>query len=156
MRELDPLVPVARLETLEDSLGVALFLPRAAAALYGVFGLLGLLLAASGIYGLLSYAVGQRRREIGVRLALGATPHDIVRLVLRRGLGLSLLGILAGAAASVAATRLLAVVLYSVSPTDVPTFLSVTILLAMVALAASYLPARRAAHCDVSRALHHE
>jgi putative ABC transport system permease protein len=104
----------------------------------------------------MSYAVGQRYREIGIRMVLGATRRDVVRLLLRRGLGLSLLGVAAGLTASAATTRALAAVLYGVSPTDLATLLTVTALLAIVALAASYLPARRAARYEVSKALRHE
>jgi predicted permease len=156
VREVGPRIAVARLETLEETLGVALFLPRAAAALFALFGLLGLLLAALGIYSLMAYAVGQRYREIGIRMVLGASRRDVVRLVLRRGLGLSLLGIAAGLAAAAATTRTLRAVLYGVSPMDVATFLAVTAFVAIVALAASYLPARRAARFDVPKALRHE
>ncbi len=156
LAELRRAVREARLETLEETLGVALFLPRAAAALFALFGLLGLLLAALGIYSLMAYAAGQRYREIGIRMVLGASRRDVVRLVLRRGLGLSLLGIAAGLAAAAATTRMLRAVLYGVSPTDVATFFAVTAFVAIVALAASYLPARRAARFDVPTALRHE
>ncbi len=156
VRELEPRIAVARLETLEETLGVALFLPGAAAALFALFGLIGLLLATLGIYSLMAYAVAQRYREIGIRMVLGARRRDVVRLVVRRSLGLSLLGIAAGLAAAAASTRALAALLYGVSPTDASTFLSVAGFVALVALAASYLPARRAACFDMSQALRHE
>jgi len=156
VREVGPRVAVARLATLDQALGAALFLPRAAAALFALFGFLGLLLASLGIYSLMIYAVGQRYREIGVRMVLGATRRDIVRLVLRRGLGLGAVGIAAGLGAAAATTRTLAAVLYGVSSADVDTFLAVGVFLALVALAASYLPARRAARFEMSKALRHE
>lgn len=156
IRELEPRIAVSRLETFEQTLGIALFLPRMAAVLFAVFGLLGLLLAALGIYSLMVYTVGQRHREIGIRLALGATRRDIVRLIVRRGLGLALLGIAVGLAAAAATTRALTALLYGVSPTDAATFLAVAAFLALVALAASYLPARRAARIEVVEALRGE
>jgi putative ABC transport system permease protein len=156
IRELDPHIAVARLETLQETLGVALFLPRLAAVLFAVFGLLGLALAALGIYSLMVYSAGQRTREIGIRMALGARRRDIVRLLVRRGLGLALLGIAAGLAVAVGTTRALAALLYGVSPTDPATFLTVATFLALIALSASYLPARRAAGLDVVKALREE
>ena len=153
IRALDARIAVSRLETFEETLGIALFLPRMAAVLFAVFGLLGLLLAALGIYSLMVYTVGQRRREIGIRMALGATRRDIERLIVRRGLGLALLGIAAGLAAAAATTRALTALLYGVSPTDGATFFGVALFLALVALAASFLPARRAARTGVVEAL---
>jgi len=152
-RELDARLAIARLETFEQTLGIAFFLPRIAAALFAVFGLLGLLLAALGLYSLMVYTVGRRRLEIGIRLALGATRSDVVLLIVQRGLGLALLGIAAGLTAAAGTTRGLAALLYGVSPTDPATFLTVALFLAAVALAASYLPARRAARADPGEAL---
>jgi putative ABC transport system permease protein len=156
IREVDARVAVSRLETLEQSLGVALFLPRMAAVVFAVFGLLGLLLAGLGIYGLMVYTVGQRTRELGIRMALGATRAEVLRLVLRRGLGLALAGIGAGLVLAAATTRVLQAVLYGISPTDPATFLAMPLFLLLVALGASLLPARRAAGIDVVQALRDE
>jgi len=156
IRELDPRIAVARLETFEQTLGIALFLPRIAAVLFAVFGLLGMVLAILGLYGLMVYMVGQRHREIGIRIALGAARRDILRLIVGRGMRLALLGIAAGLALAAATTRALTALLYGVSPTDAATFAAVATLLTLVALAASFLPARQAAGVDVVRSLRDE
>jgi len=154
--ELDPRVAVARLETLEDTLGWALFLPRTGAAVFGLFGLLGLVLTAVGLVGVLGYAVRRRRREMGIRIALGAERFDVLRLVLREGLVLTLVGVAIGLGAALATTRALTAVLYGIGATDPMTFLGVAAFLLAVALVASYLPARRAAAVDPSTALRAE
>jgi predicted permease len=156
IREQDPRMAVARLQTFDELLGVTLFLPRIAAVLFAVFGLVGLALATLGLYSLMTFTAGRRRREIGIRMALGATRRDVLRLVMRRGMSLALLGIAAGFAVAVATSRALAALLYGVNPTDTATFAAVAALLALVALAASYLPARRAAGLDVVRSLREE
>jgi len=118
-----------------------------------LFGALALFLAACGIYGVLAYSVAQRRREIGVRMALGAQKRDILTLVLRRGLKLTLVGVAIGLAAASALTRIIQNLLYGVTPTDPVTFAAVSLLLVMVALLACWLPARRAANVDPMEAL---
>lgn len=153
IREVDPHLAVARLEPLETTLGVALFLPRVAAVLFAVLGVLGLLLASLGIYSLMVYMVRQRHREIGIRVALGATRRDVLRLVLRRGLTLAAAGIGVGLVLAAATTRFLSAVLYGISPTDAATFMAVPAFLLIVALTATYLPARRAAGVDAMTAL---
>jgi hypothetical protein len=142
--------------TLLDYITGPSFVQFIGAACSGGFGALALLLASIGMYGVLAYAVNQRRREIGVRMALGATPHDVMRLVLARGVKLTLIGVVVGAGFALAAGRLLTNQLLNVSPGDPATFIAVTLLLAAVALLACYLPARRAAKVDPMEALRHE
>jgi len=125
-------------------------------ALLGLFGGLALALAAVGIYGVVSYAVTLRTREVGIRMALGAERRDVLAMVLRQGLGLIGLGLAAGFAASLALTRFLASLLFEVRPTDIATSAAVALVLAAVALAASYLPAWRASKVDPMIALRYE
>lgn len=127
-----------------------------AAALLGSLGLLGLSLALVGIYGVISYAVTQRTNEIGLRMALGARPLDVLLLVLGQGMKLTLLGIGLGAAAAFGLTRFLASLLVGVSPTDPLTFATLAALFCLVAMMACYAPARRAAKVDPMIALRHE
>ncbi len=150
---LDPDVPLQQAMPFPAMVGLTLFPQRMAAVLVGAFGLLGLALAAVGIYGVLAFHVGQRTQEIGVRLALGAGAADVVRMILRQGMLLVAVGVALGLAAALAATRLLAGFLHGVSATDPATFLAVPALLAAVALLASWLPARRAARVDPMTAL---
>ena len=121
--------------------------------LLGAFGGLALLLAAIGLYGVVACHVTLRTREIGIRMAIGAQPADVLRMVLRQGLGLTLVGVGIGLAASVGLARAMARLLYSVSPTDPPTYAAVTVLWLAVASAACYLPARRAARVNPTVAL---
>jgi len=156
VRKLDPNLPVFGVKTLTEHMGVSLFPARVAATLLGGFGLLALTLAGIGIYGVMAYAVTQRTREIGIRVALGARPTDVLRLCMRHGVLLSVIGVLIGLVATFALTRLMASLLYGVSPTDAVTFISISLLLTAVALLASYLPARRATKVDPMIALRHE
>jgi ABC-type antimicrobial peptide transport system permease subunit len=127
-----------------------------AATLLSGFGLLALLLAALGIYGVLAYAISRRTREIGVRMALGAQIKDVLTLVMRQGIGLLAMGIVLGLLGAFAATRLLRSFLFEVQPLDPLTFGVVVVLLASVALLACWLPARRAAKVDPMEALRYE
>jgi ABC-type antimicrobial peptide transport system permease subunit len=115
---------------------------------FGTFGVTALLLALSGVYGVMAYSVTRRRREIGLRIALGAAPRDVFRLVMGRAVGLTALGVLIGAAGALAVTRLLTGIIFGVSPSDPTTFIVTSLLLAAAALLASYLPARSTIKSD--------
>jgi predicted permease len=156
IRGIDRHVAISNLTTLGDLISPSLVLPRAGAFVFGALGSVGLLLAAVGLYGLMAYAVGQRTHEIGLRVALGARRADVLGMVVRDGLRLTLLGAMLGLAASLATTRVLRSLLYGISPTDAWTFASVVTTLLLVALLASVLPARRALRIDPTRALRHD
>jgi len=142
--------------TVEQHLALSLFPARAAAAMSTLFGALALLLAATGIYGVVSYSVSLRTREIGIRMALGAQPRDVLSLLMRQGGRLIGVGVLAGIAASLALDRFLATLLYGLSPNDPATYAAVALFLLVVALSAGYWPARRATHVDPLVALRHD
>jgi putative ABC transport system permease protein len=129
---------------------------RFSMTLLASFAALALVLAAAGIYGVISYTVGQRSSEIGIRMALGAQSRDVLRLILRQGMGVALAGIAAGLGGAFYLTRFLTTQLYGVRPTDALTFATIPVLLAAVALAASYIPARRATRVDPMIALRYE
>ncbi len=148
VRELDKQLPLVGVQTIAQRLHGGLWAPRAGAALLGVFGLLALVLAAIGIYGVMSFAVAQRAREIGIRMALGARRNDVLALVLRQGMAVVGLGLAAGLLAAFALTRFAASLLFGVSPTDPVAFGATSLLLAGVALAANLVPARRATAVD--------
>jgi predicted permease len=155
-RNLDPNLPVTDVKTLTEHMSLSLFPARAFASLLSAFGLLALTLAAIGIFGMMSYAVSQRTREIGVRMALGAGAKDIFKLVIRRGLSLTLIGVGVGLALAVVGTRFLSSLLYNVSAVDPLAFIGVTLLLVAVAFLACYFPARRAMKTDPMVALRHD
>jgi putative ABC transport system permease protein len=154
--DVDPLIPVGSTRSMEQVLSRSLALRNFMRKLLSAFAILALLLAAIGIYGVISYAVSQRTREIGVRMALGATPAGMLRLILSESLQLILLGVGIGVAVALGLTRMLASMLYGVSSTDPLIFLSVTVLLIVIALAACLIPARRAMRIDPMVALRHE
>jgi predicted permease len=153
---LDPNMALEQAMPLSQLIGLTLLPQRIAAIAMGTFGIVGLLLAAIGIYGLLAFHVGSRTREIGIRMALGAPVADVIRLVLRYSLRLTLMGTAVGLLAAFAATRLLASLLYGVTPLDPVTFALAALLLVLTALLASYVPARRAARVDPTVALRAE
>jgi putative ABC transport system permease protein len=156
IQELDRNLAVTSIQTLDDVLSSSLYAARMGAILLVIFGSLALLLAGIGLYGVMSYAVSRRTREIGIRMALGAQTGNVLRLVLREGLTLVAGGVSAGLIVAFAVTRLLASFLYGVSTLDVATFVAIPIVLALVALLASYLPARRASRVDPMIALRYE
>jgi len=123
---------------------------------FGLLGSIGLILASVGLYGVISYTASQRTHEIGIRMALGAEPFEVLRLVLGEGLSLTFIGVIIGLAGAVAVTRVLSLVLYGVSARDPLTFTAVVILLMVVTLAACWIPARRAMRVDPMIALRHE
>jgi predicted permease len=153
---LDKNLPVYNVRTFTDLVAQSIYQERLIATLSSFFGLLALLLASLGLYGVMAYSVARRTREIGIRLALGAQKSDILKLVVRHGMGLALAGIGLGIAAAWALTRVLANLLYGVSVTDPLTFVSLPLVLVGVALLACYLPARRATKVDPMVALRFE
>jgi predicted permease len=158
LAEIDPQVALIKPQSMEQiaSQSPSVFLRRYPSYLIGSFATLALILAMVGLYGLISYSVTQRTREIGIRVALGAQREDILRMVIAQGSGAVLLGIATGLAAALALTRVMSTLLYGVKPTDVVTFASVAIVLALIALAACVIPARRATHVDPIIALRYE
>jgi predicted permease len=155
-RNMDPNLPVSDVKTMSEHMNLSLFPARAVAALLVAFGLLALTLAAIGIFGVMSYSVSQRTREIGIRMALGAGAKEIFKLVIGTGMTLTLIGAGIGLAFALLGTRLLSSLLYSVSAVDPLTFVGVTLLLALVAFLACYFPARRAMKTDPMIALRYE
>jgi ABC-type antimicrobial peptide transport system permease subunit len=148
VHEIDPRVVIWKLEPVERLFADAVARPRLVLMLMVVFAGLGLVLAAAGIYGVLSYAVAQRHREIGIRLALGARPESVGRLILRNGLVLTTMGLAAGVGLALLLMRFMRTLLYEVEPTDPVSVAGVVIVLAIVATAASWRPARRAMRVD--------
>jgi putative ABC transport system permease protein len=158
VRALDPSLAISELQTLDQALqglnGFLFF--RLGAQLTGAMGLLGLVLAVVGVYSVASYAAAQRTQEIGIRMAIGATPGDILKMVLRQGVGIVAIGLIVGLAAAFAGTRLLADLFYGVKPSDPVTYAAVATLLLAVALLACWIPARRATRVSPTVALRFE
>ncbi len=156
IHNLDPTLAIFNMETIEDHLRDALFLPRLAGTLFGIFGFLGLMLAAVGLYGVMNYWVSRRTREIGIRLALGAETGRVQRLIIRQGMVLTVIAIVPGLAAAWLVAKLFTSVLYGVAPHDLAIFILVPVFLAAVALLACWIPSRRAASAEPLIALRHE
>jgi putative ABC transport system permease protein len=156
VQALDENLPAQEIKTLDEIVAFSFWPMRTSAGLVGTFGLLGLLLASVGLYGVMSYAVAARTREIGVRMALGAERGDVLRLIVGQGLALALVGAGAGLLLAYAVTRVLQQFLFSIGATDPLTFTGVALLLTMVALLACWIPARRATKVDPLTALRHE
>jgi putative ABC transport system permease protein len=154
--EVDKDLPVSRIRTMEKVWSLSVASQHLNLLLFGLFAMLALALATIGIYGVMAYNVTQRSREIGIRVALGARRNDVMRLVVGQGVQLAALGILLGLAGALALTRLMTNMIYGVSSADPVTFFAVALLLGLVALAACYLPARRATRVDPMIALRYE
>jgi len=156
LQHIDRSVPVFAVKTMTEQIDAALSADRMVALLLTLFGAAALLLASIGIYGVVSYAVAQRTHEIGIRMALGARTTDVLRLVIRNGMSLALVGVVVGLAGAYLLKRLLAGLLFGITPTDFGTFALVTLGLLLVALIACYIPARRATKVEPLVALRNE
>ena len=156
VQSLDRNLALTGVTTIGEALSGGLWAPRMGAILLGVFGLLALILAAVGVYGVLSNSVSQRTREVGVRMALGATQGQVLRLMVRQGMSLAMVGVVVGIAAALGLTRWLASLLFGVKPSDLLTFFTVSVVLCSAALLATYIPARRATRVDPMVALRYE
>jgi len=156
VRELDPTLPVYNLSSMNEVVSKSMVQPRFLALLLATFSGIALFLAAIGIYGVMAYSVAQRTQEIGVRMALGARQHHVLRLVIGQSLGMLLTGAVIGLAGAFALTRLMRTLLFEITATDPLTYVSVIALLTVVALLACYIPARRAAKVDPLIALRYE
>jgi predicted permease len=153
---LDPSMAVFNEATMEEHLRDALFLPRLAGTLFGIFGFVGLLLAAVGLYGVMSYSVSRRTREIGIRLALGAQIGGVQRLIIRQGMLLAIIAVALGLTIALAVAKLFNAFLYGVQPHDLLTFTVVPAFLILVTFVACWLPSRRASRVDPLKALHYD
>jgi putative ABC transport system permease protein len=154
---VDPTLPVKDISSMAGQIGDTLAATRLASTLISIFGVVALLLASIGLYGVMAWIVSHRTREVGIRMALGARPGDVLKLVLKQGLVLTLAGVVIGLLAALAVTRLIDTQqLYGVSATDPFTFAVIALLLTAVSLLACYLPARRATKVDPLTALRYE
>jgi len=153
---LDKNRPVSAVKTMDKQIAENNATPKSQSVLLGIFGALGFVLALVGVYGVMSYLVSQQTREIGIRMALGAAPNQVLRLVVSHGLKLTLLGVGIGLGTALALTRFLRSLLFGISPTDPPTFATVAVTLTLVAVAACCIPARRAMTVDPMVALRHD
>jgi putative ABC transport system permease protein len=156
IKDVDPTLVVPEVGTMGDHLGVLLYLPRLGTMLLGAFGVLALVLAAIGLYGIVSYTVARRTREVGIRMSLGARGEEVVRLMMNGGLGLVIVGALGGLVAALAAGRLMQGFLFGVNSWDPVTLITVPVVLGAVGCLASWLPARRASRVDPVQALRAE
>ena len=156
LAEIDPNQPLVKVRTMEENMATTVAQPRFRTWLIGILAMLALVLAAVGVYGVMSYTVTQRTSEIGVRVALGAQPKDVFRIIVGEGLRLALFGVGVGLVAALLLTRLLQSFLFGISAYDPLTFIAVSLLLTLVAVAASYFPARRATRVDPMIALRYE
>jgi putative ABC transport system permease protein len=156
VRDVEPTAALGEAGTLASRVSASVAQPRFATAILAVFAVLAMALAATGLYGVLSYSVTQRRREIGIRSALGATRAHVIALVVRQGLKSTVAGLLVGLALSAFAARLLQPLLFGIRPLDVPSFALTPLVLLVVALVACLVPARRAAATDPAITLRSE
>jgi putative ABC transport system permease protein len=154
--EIDKDQPVSDIRSMDEIVSTAVARQRFSTILLGIFATLALVLAAVGIYGVMSYSVAQRTREIGIRLALGAQRNDVLKMTMGQGLKLVSVGVGIGLAAAFVLTRVMASLLFGVSATDPITFVTISLVLMGVALVASYLPALRATKVDPMVALHYQ
>jgi len=155
VQAVDPALPFSGAQTLDETVSASLAGRRFSLEMIALFALTALLLAALGIYGVISYLVSERTHEIGIRIALGAEGRSILRMVLRQGLGLALAGTAVGLVGALIVSHLMAGLLYGVRPTDPLTFSGVAFLLVSVAVLACYIPARRAMRVDPLASLRH-
>jgi len=156
IQSVDPDQPLFSVRTMETIVSASMAQKRFATFLLGIFAIVAMLLASIGIYGVMSYSVSQRTHEIGIRMALGASAQDVLRLVVGRGMLLAVIGVALGLVAAFWATRAMSSLLFGVTTTDTMTFVLIPIALAAVASVASYLPARRATRVDPMSALRNE
>jgi putative ABC transport system permease protein len=155
LREIDPELPVS-IQTMAEHLGFAFWGAEIAATLLVAFAMLGLLLSTVGLYGTLAFVINRSIREIGIRIALGASPRGVQRLFIRRGVLMALTGAVPGVLAALAGTRLLTSYLYGVNPLSPATLAGAVVVFLLVAFLASYLPSRKAVNIEPLRALRHE
>jgi predicted permease len=154
--DLDRTLPLFETKTIQEQVGFSVWQQEMASSLIGAFGMLAVFLAALGLYGVIAHSVSQRTHEIGIRMALGAQPGQVLRMVVREGMLLTATGVAGGIVAALGLTRFMASLLFGISPTDPLTFASIAILLTVVALLACYIPARRAMRVDPMIALRYE
>jgi ABC-type antimicrobial peptide transport system permease subunit len=153
IHSVDPSLAIFNTTTMEEHMHDALFLPRFVGTLFSVFGVAGVLLATIGLYGVMSYTVSRRTKEIGVRMALGARATEVQRMIVRGGMRLALLSVVLGLPMALAAAKLATSLLYGVKPWDIATFTLVPLLLVAVSLMACWIPSRRASRVDPMMAL---